>query len=62
MLKINPKPDAVKVAIRIDRWLRKVDEKTRDQVLNMLWFHYIGRHFDWWPIRLKRKSKEDKIA
>lgn len=48
---------AVRLALRIDRLLNKVDEETRKDVLNILWFYHVGRHMDWTGSAYRREKQ-----
>ena len=52
------KQNAVSIALRFDRELRRVDERTRNMVAEFLWFTYVGKDFDWQCVQLRRKEEK----
>ena len=46
-MRINLAFDPVKAALEIDRLVMCLDERTRTQALDIVWFYHVGRHLEW---------------
>jgi hypothetical protein len=46
------KPDAVTLACRIEKLLKRYEPATANRALEFVWFYRIGRLIDWTRIRI----------